>query len=143
MVGRFYAGAMGSGNWRGEDGGGAGGVGEFDDGTGGGFFPAEVGHADGGVERGRKGGASGEAGFFAFGEERRAGRRRLRRIVFESDTHAIDLAAGAHAFDDFLAGVAAFGVADMGVLQAGFVGNLLFAEVVAVPGDALLKARGA
>ena len=63
--------------------------------------------------------------------------------VFQRDADAIHLAAGAHAFDDFLAGVAALGVADVGILQTRFVGNLLFAEVVAVPGNALLEARGA
>src|SRR5713226_8628370 len=61
----------------------------------------------------------------------------------ETDALTVDLAAGADALDDLLAGVAALGVADVGVLQAGFVGDLLFAEVVAEPGDALSKAGGA
>ena len=60
----------------------------------------------------------------------------------ERDAAAVYLAAGADAFDDFLAGVAAFGVADVGVFQAGFVGNLFVAEVVAEPGDGLFEAKG-
>src|SRR6266851_7873337 len=61
----------------------------------------------------------------------------------EADALAVYLAAGAHALDDLLAGVAAFGVADVAVLQSGFVGDLFFAEVVAEPGDALSEAGGA
>src|SRR5258708_1102587 len=132
---------MGLGNWRGNDRAGACGFGQFNSRAGGGLFTAEIGHADRSVERGRKGGAGGEAGFFAFGEEGCAGRRRLRRVVFESDADAIDLATGAHTFDNFLSGVAAFRVADVGVLQAGFVGDLLFAEVVSEPGSAKFKAE--
>src|SRR5260370_24920136 len=135
--------AMGLGNWRGNESGGACGFGQFDSRAGGGLFTAEIGHADRSVERGRKGGAGGEAGFFAFGEEGCAGRGRLRRVVFESDADAIDLATGAHTFDNFLARVAAFRVANVGVLQAGFVGNLLFAEVVSEPGSAKFKAESA
>src|SRR5258706_187561 len=56
------------------------------------------------------------------------------------DALAVDLAARAHALDDFLAGVAAFGVTDVAVLQARLVGDLFFAEVVAEPGDALGEA---
>src|SRR5260370_37573169 len=44
-----------------------------------------------------------------------------------------------HALHNFLPGVTAFGVADMCVLQAGFVRNLLLIEVVAKPGDARLE----
>src|SRR5262249_51915226 len=40
---------------------------------------------------------------------------------------------GAHTFDDLLTGVAAFGVADVRVLQARFVGNLLLTEIVTEP----------
>src|SRR6266852_5233020 len=61
----------------------------------------------------------------------------------ETDALTVDLAAGAHALDDLLARVAALGVADVSVLQAGFVGDLLFAEVVAEPRDALSEAGGA
>src|SRR5258708_24656406 len=121
---------MGLGNWRANDRGGACGLGEFDSRAGGGLFTADIGHADWSVERGRKGGAGGEAGFFAFGEEGCARRGRLRRVVFESDADAIDLATGAHTFDNFLARVAAFRVANVGVLQACFAGKLLFAEDV-------------
>src|SRR5258708_155913 len=56
------------------------------------------------------------------------------------DALAVDLAARAHALDDFLAGVAAFGVTDVAVLQARLVGGLFFAEVVAEPGDAFGEA---
>ena len=59
----------------------------------------------------------------------------------ERDAAAIDLAAGAHAFDDFLTGVAAFDVTDVGVLQAGFVGDLLVAEIVAEPRDGMFEAE--
>src|SRR6266446_586749 len=134
---------MGLGNWRGNDRGGACGFGQFDNRAGGGLFTAEIGHADRSVERGRKGGAGGEASFFAFGEEGCARRGRLRRVVFESDADAIDLATGAHTFDNFLAGVAAFRVADVGVLQAGFVRDLLFAVVVGEPGSAKFEPKSA
>src|SRR5882724_11410247 len=61
----------------------------------------------------------------------------------ELNALAVDLPAGAYALDDLLAGVAAFGVADVAVLQAGFVGDLFFAEVVAEPRHALSEASGA
>src|SRR5712664_32253 len=66
-------------------------------------------------------------------------------VAGKSEPHAlaVDLAAGAHALDDLLAGVAAFGVTDVGVLQAGFVGDLFFAEVIAEPRHALSEAGGA
>src|SRR6266851_845682 len=83
------------------------------------------------------------ADFFAVERE---GRFRLGDNIAgkgEADALAVDLATGADARDDFLAGVAAFGVADVAVLQAGFVGDLFFAEVVAEPGDALSEAGGA
>src|SRR6266852_5768075 len=66
-------------------------------------------------------------------------------VAGKSQPHAlaVDLAAGAHALDNFLAGVAAFGVADVSVLQAGFVGDLFFAEVIAEPRHALSEAGGA
>src|SRR4029077_4678147 len=61
----------------------------------------------------------------------------------QADAAAVDLAAGANALHDFLAGVTALGVADVAVLQGGFVRNLVFAEVIAEPGDALLEAKRA
>jgi hypothetical protein len=66
MIQQVYARAPILGNWRGYDGGGAGGVGKFDDGAGRGFFAAEIGHADGGAKSRGEGGASRVADFFAF-----------------------------------------------------------------------------
>src|SRR5205814_685438 len=47
------------------------------------------------------------------------------------------LAARAHALHDLLSGIAAFGVADVAVLQSRFVGELFFSEVIAKPRHAL------
>src|SRR5438552_3809586 len=47
----------------------------------------------------------------------------------------------AHTFDNFLAGVAAFGIADVRVLQTGFVRNLFIAKIVAKPGNALFQSQ--
>src|SRR5260370_26873212 len=59
------------------------------------------------------------------------------------DAVAVYLAARAHALDDLLSCVAAFGVADVAVLQTRFVRNLFFAEIVAEPRHALSEAGGA
>ena len=66
---------------------------------------------------------------------------RFGGIDFQGDAGAIDLAAGADAFDDFLSGVAALGIADVRVLQACFVRNLFLAEIVAEPGNALFETK--
>src|ERR1700687_3677457 len=60
-------------------------------------------------------------------------------VAGKSEPHALTvyLAARPHALHDFLARVAAFGVADVAVLQAGFVRDLFFAEVIAKPRHAL------
>ncbi len=109
---------------------------------GGGFF-ADVGHADGFGLLGQGRGACDCADFFGVGGENCAGGWRLGCVwEAERDAAAVDLAAGADAFDDFLAGVAAFGVADVGVFEAGFVGDLFFAEVVAEPGDGVVRGGG-
>src|SRR5258706_3103599 len=108
----------------------------------GGFF-AGVAHANDAQRVPGFSGAGDVADFFVVQSERGACFRHNVAGKGQPDTLAVDLAAGAHAFDDFLSGVATFGVADVGILQTGFVRDLFFAEVVAEPWDALGKAGGA
>src|SRR5882762_8852789 len=61
----------------------------------------------------------------------------------ELNALAVDLPAGAYALDDLLAGVAPFRVADVAVLQAGFVGELFFVEDVTKPRNTVSEAGGA
>jgi hydroxyacylglutathione hydrolase len=105
-----------------------------------GFLP-DVTHADGDGQRWRRGSAGDVAGFFSANGQNLARRRRRWTAENKIDAAAVHLAARTHALDDFLAGVAALGVADVRVLQAGFVRDLLFAEVVAEPRNALLEPR--
>src|SRR5207247_8593708 len=73
-----------------------------------------------------------------------AGRLRVRHDVTgqtEPDALTVDLSARPHAFHDFLAGVAAFGVADVAVLQSCLVRDLFLAEVVAEPRRALCQSQ--
>src|SRR5258707_3052967 len=86
-------------------------------------------------------GAGDVADFFAVQSKRGACFRHNVAGKGQPDTLAVDLATGAHTFDDFLAGVATLGVADVSILPTGFVGDLFFAEVVAGPPDALSEAR--
>ena len=87
--------------------------------------------------------ASDEADFFGVEGERGAGGGDGFASKEEVDALAVDLAAGANALDNFLAGVAAFGVADVGVLQARFVRDLFLSEIITKPRDALGEATGA
>jgi len=107
----------------------------------GGFF-ADVAHTNDARWVPNPRGAGDVADFFAILCDERvrcrdyiAGKNKLNAL-------AVHLAAGAHSLDDFLAGVAAFGVTDVAVLQSGFVGDLFFAEVVPEPRNALSEARG-
>src|SRR5580698_701037 len=111
--------------------------------TGGGGFFADIGEADG-VGLLWKGRGTGDgADFFGVRGENCAGGGRLACLrEAERDAAAVYLAAGADALDDFLAGVAAFRVADVGVFETGFVGDLFIAEVVAEPGNLLFEAEG-
>src|SRR5258708_37193805 len=102
----------------------------------GGFF-ADIAHSNDARRFPAARGARDVADFFAVQRQRCAPLRHNLAGKSQPDTLAVDLAAGAHALDDFLAGVAAFGVADVAVLQTGLVGDLFFAEVVAKPRDAL------
>src|SRR5436309_9213755 len=106
---------------------------------GGGLF-AVVAHADDAWRVPGSGRSRDVADFFAVESEERVWLGHGVAGEEEFDAATVDLAAGAHALDDFLPGVAAFGVADVGVLQTGFVRDLFFAEVVAEPGDALSEA---
>ena len=117
-------------------------AGAIENGSGGAVFAAKIAHADHAASQRRKSGAGDLAGFFAGDRERRAGGRGSFCGEAQAHAEAVDLAAGTNAFDDFLAGVAAFRKADVRVFQAGFVRNLLFAEVVAEPRDALFEAEG-
>src|SRR5258708_4691188 len=104
-----------------------------------GFFP-DVAHANDASWIPDSCGSGDVADFFSVESQERF--RFGDDIPGKSQPHAlaVDLAAGAHALDDLLAGVAAFGVADVGVLQAGLVRDLFFAEVVAEPRHALSQA---
>jgi hypothetical protein len=126
------------------DDGGAGKIadGESKFGGGGGGFFADVGDADGVGLFGHGRRAGDGADFFGVGGEDCAGGGRLVCAwEAKSDAAAVDLAAGTDAFDDFLAGVAAFRVTDVGVFEAGFVRDLFVAEVVAEPWDGLFEAE--
>src|SRR2546428_612454 len=57
----------------------------------------------------------------------------------QSNTFSVHMPSRPHALHNFLPGVTAFGIADMCVLQARFMGNLLLVEVVAKPGDPRLE----
>src|SRR5229473_5558654 len=57
----------------------------------------------------------------------------------QSNPYSVHMPPRTHALHNFLPGVTAFGVADMCILQAGFMRNLLLIEVVAKPGDARLE----
>src|SRR5215469_3441199 len=110
--------------------------------SGGGFLAAKIAHADEGIPCGGKTRSGDIADLLAVA--RKGSIRRGRLGSFETQAHAdaVDLAAGAHAFDDFLSGVTAFRVGDVRVLEAGFVWNLFFAEVVAEPRIALFEPDG-
>src|SRR6266851_5767388 len=106
-------------------------------------FLAGVAHANDAQRVPGSSGAGDVADFFAVQTKRGACFGHNVAGKGQPDTLAVDLATGAHTFDDFLAGVATFGVADVGILQTGFVRDLFFAEVVDEPWDALGKAGGA
>src|SRR6266403_357591 len=84
-----------------------------------------------------------ESNFFAFHHQRRA--RFRHRVAGESQAHPlpVDLPARTHAFHDLLACVAALRVTDVAVLQPRLVRDLLFAEVVAEPRNALRQPQTA
>src|SRR6266404_2911172 len=84
-----------------------------------------------------------ESNFFAFHHQRRA--RFRHRVAGEHQPHAlpVHLPARSHALHDLLPCVAALRVTDMAVLQSRFVRDLLFAEVVAEPRNALRQPQAA
>src|SRR6266404_8881551 len=84
-----------------------------------------------------------ESNFFAFHHQRRA--RFRHRVAGESQAHPlpVDLPARTHAFHDLLACVAALRVTDVAVLQPRLVRDLLFAEFVAEPRNALRQPQTA
>src|SRR6266850_1241843 len=84
-----------------------------------------------------------ESNFFAFHRQRRADFG--HSVAGENKSHAlpIHLPARTHSFHDLLAGVAALRVVDVAVLQPRFVRDLLFAEVVAEPRNALRQPQSA
>src|SRR5713226_8732008 len=106
-------------------------------------FLADVAHSEDARWVPGLGGSGDVADVFAVQRQRRI--RLGHRIAGEEqfDAAAVYLAAGADALDNLLAGVAAFGVADVAVLQAGFVRDLFFAEVIAEPWDALGEPQSA
>src|SRR5258708_17835672 len=108
----------------------------------GGFF-ADIAHSNDARRVPAARGARDVADFFAVQRQRCAPFRHNLAGKSQPDTLAVDLAAGAHALDDFLAGVAAFGIADVAVLQTGLVRGLFFAEVLPQPRNALVQAGGA
>src|SRR5260370_5243279 len=108
----------------------------------GGFF-ADIAHSNDARRVPAARGARDVADFFAVQRQRCAPFRHNLAGKSQPDTLAVDLAAGAHALDDFLAGVAAFGIADVAVLQTGLVRDLFFAEVTPEPRNALREAGGA
>jgi hydroxyacylglutathione hydrolase len=106
------------------------------------FFP-DVGHSN---DARRVPGSRGSRDVADFSSIERQGRFRLGHgVAGEEQFHAsaVDLSTRAHPLDDFLPGVAALGVADVAVLQSGFVGDLFFAEVIAKPRHALGEPRPA
>src|SRR5260370_26566035 len=89
----------------------------------GGFF-ADIAHSNDARRGPAAPGARDVADFFALQRQRSAPVRHNLAGKSQPDTLAVDLAAGAHALDDFLARVAAFGIADVAVLQTGLVRDL-------------------
>src|SRR6266404_495727 len=84
-----------------------------------------------------------ESNLFAFHHQRRP--RFRHGLAGDNQAHAlpVHLPARTHPLHDFLARVAALGVTDMAVLQPGLVRDLLFAEVVAKPRNALRQPQTA
>lgn len=81
------------------------------------------------------------AGFFAFPEEF-GGSGDEGFIEGEFDEVAVCFAGAFHAGDDFLAGVATFGVGDGGVFKAGFGWEEAGEEFIGPAGDAFEDAEG-
>src|SRR4029077_2766202 len=104
---------------------------------------SDVAHTDRRRERRCECRSRDETGFFAVRGQNIAGGGDGSTGETQADAAAVHLAAGAHALDDFLAGVTALGIADVAVFQRGFVRDLPFAEVIAKPRDPLLEAKGA
>src|SRR5467141_569588 len=107
-----------------------------------GFF-ADVAHANDARWVPDSCGAGDVADFFAF--QHQDSLRFGHGVAGKEQFHAaaVDLAAGAHALDDLLAGVAALRIADMAGLQARLMRDLFFSEVIAEPRHTLRQPQPA
>lgn len=92
----------------------------------------EDGEGEGAEVRGKDGGGEGSGGF-VLGEDGCTGLD--GGVEFETDEVAGDFVVGDLPGEDFLAGVAAFGITDPGI-EVGFVGGVIFGEFVAGGGEA-------
>src|SRR5262249_10192798 len=100
-------------------------------------FFADVSHADRRRQIGWRARASDLADLFACESQKGTGFGRRGTVKGQLHAPPIHLATGAHPLHDLLPGVATLGIADVRVFQPRFMRNLLVAEVVAEPGNAL------